>query len=236
MIIRDEGIVFKLIKYGDTSLIVHMFLRSGGMRPLIVSGVRKSNNQGRAALFQIGHLLEVTYYDKNRPGIRRLKECQLAIPLLDNTSHIMKIALSQYFVELSKNSILHEATADDELYLWLRDHLIHLNDLIDIPDLFALRYLWGLIDILGFLPDDNSDAANYSIHTAVDLMSTLSVDDRTLMKRLIRHDIHQLHDFDSYVGKRSGLMLTGHQYLKNNLHYFKIPGSLDIFRDILLGR
>ena len=61
MISTSKAIVLKTIKYGDTSLIIHVFTKEHGKIAFIVKGARKVKTKIKANIIQPLSILEIQY-------------------------------------------------------------------------------------------------------------------------------------------------------------------------------
>ena len=75
---KSNGIVFRSIKYGETSIITDIYTREKGLRSFLISGVRRSRSRMSASLFQHGNILEMVAYDKESGKLGRIREVQSA--------------------------------------------------------------------------------------------------------------------------------------------------------------
>ena len=62
MLINTKAIVFKSVKFQESSLIVKMFTETHGVQTFMVKGVRSVRANGKAAMFQSGMLLDIIMY------------------------------------------------------------------------------------------------------------------------------------------------------------------------------
>jgi DNA repair protein RecO (recombination protein O) len=237
---RTESIVFKCIKYGETSLIVQVFTPNDGIVPLIVSGVRSKNNKGKAAQFQVGQVLDVIYYDKQKEGIMRLKESSLSMHFKTIPFEIPKIALTQYFIEVTRNCIYQSALSSDDVYPLIIDSFLYLDQPSPPQSNLAVFYLWNLIDRLGLAPYLDAPRGEYLdlqsgefCHSLPLHHAALHIDLVIKLKTMLEMDLNQIDSLDLSGKERKFLLESGHQYLRHHLSYFRLPKSADIFREIL---
>ena len=95
-----EGIILKKIPHTDNSSVVHIYTREFGLLSFLVQG--KNLTQKKAAYFQIGNLVDLSF-NKKESGLQRIKEIGLtkgASILID--FHITQ--LIQFFSELVVSS------------------------------------------------------------------------------------------------------------------------------------
>ena len=240
MLKSSESIVFKCINFRETSIIAHVLTPDQGIVPLIVSGVRTKKNKGKAAQFQIGQLLDVVFYDKQKEGVMRLKESQLSTHYKTIPFLITKIALTQYFVEVTRNCIYQSGIQSDGVFELLKSSLLHLDEAKGAHTNLAIYYLWNLIDCLGLSPNLDYIQGEYLDLESGDFCQVLPSHQRALTIDLVRKlqevkdtKLDHLDLLDLGGRERKMLLESGHQYLKFHLSYFKLPKSADIFREIL---
>ena len=73
---KTKGIVLRVVKYGETSLVVTIFTELFGVQSYIVSGVRTSTKKGtgKANLFQPTAILDLVVYHNELKHLNRIKE------------------------------------------------------------------------------------------------------------------------------------------------------------------
>ena len=201
---------------------------------------RSQNNKGKAAQFQIGQVLDVIYYDREKEGIMRLKESTIAHHFVSIPFDIHKIALTQYFLEITRNCIYQTAISSGDIYPLLKNTLLYLDRLAGVQINLAIFYLWNLIFGLGLAPylDDIKG-------TCLDLQSgefcnqwpahqvAITTEMAYKLKMLLEADFSDLESLEIDAAERKILLEAGHQYLNHHLTYFQLPRSADIFREIL---
>src|SRR5690606_27448832 len=78
MLLKTRGIVFRSVKYSETSLIVDIYTEEKGLRKYIISGVRKARSSVSAGLFQVMSLVDIVGYEREGKDLNRLKEIRPA--------------------------------------------------------------------------------------------------------------------------------------------------------------
>lgn len=240
MLKRTEGIVIKCVKFRETSIIAHVFTPGDGIVALLVSGVRSKNNKGKAAQFQIGQILDVVFYDKQKEGVMRLKESTTSVNYRAVPFSITRIAFMQYLVEVTRNSTYQTAVFSDSVYPLLRSMLTFLDETSQVSANLAAYYVWRLIDKLGLAPNlDVPPGMQLDLHTnelsrqGVSEHMTISEEMAGKMTALIEAAPVHLNDLNLSGRERKWLIEAGHRYLRVHLPYFKVPQSAEIYREIL---
>ncbi len=152
MIIHTEGIVFRSIKYGETSVIADIYTRARGLKTYIVSGVRKKRPTTNPNLLQVMSIVEMVVYDKEHRGICRIKELKSGFPYRQIPFSIYKSAVGQFMIETTRHAI-RDPEAHHELYDFVRSMFCFLDECKRSIHNLHLYYLVQLSKHLGFCPE-----------------------------------------------------------------------------------
>lgn len=158
MLHKTRGIVFKTVKYSETSIITTIYTEKFGNQTYIISGVRSSKSKSKAALYRHGNLLELVVYHKETGNIMRISEAKFAHAYLEIPFQIIKSSLLLFYIELL-NKTLKEHEQNEELFDFLFEIFIALDE-TDRPT--ANHHIWFLLALskyLGFYPA--SDEGSY---------------------------------------------------------------------------
>jgi len=137
MLQQTKGIVLRSVRYGETSLITHIFTRTYGVQTYLVQGVRKAGVKGnKAGLLQPASLLDLVVYQKPFGNMQRIKEYQFAWIYTSLQEEIVKNSIALFSVEV--------------LYRLLPEHA-PMSDLYDFAaDYFALLDRMSLAAVANF--------------------------------------------------------------------------------------
>jgi len=152
MLAKTTGVVFRFIKYGDTSIIVNIFTSQFGLQSYIVNGVRSRLGKGKIALYQPLTLHDLVVYHKETTTIMRIKEAKCIYSFQKIQSDVKKTTIALFIEELINKAIKEEAHAS-ELCDFLIESLVTL-DKIDKPENFHLIFMVMLSRHLGFQPQN----------------------------------------------------------------------------------
>lgn len=157
MLLETAGIVFRTVKYGETSVITDIFTEEKGLHTFIGGGVRSAKARMPYNLFQPMMVVDmVAYYRDDPNAMNRLKELRAgeiwqAIPF-----DVRRGAVALFMAEICRKSI-QEAEENRELYAFLLENLKWLDSSpFPIANLH-LHFLLCLSGYLGFLPQIDSD-------------------------------------------------------------------------------
>jgi DNA repair protein RecO (recombination protein O) len=155
MLAKTTGVVFRFIKYGDTSIIVNIFTSQFGLQSYIVNGVRSRSGKGKIALYQPLTLLDLVVYHKETAQIMRIKEAKCIYAFQQIQADVKKTTIALFIEELINKSIREEAHAA-ELCDFLIESLVTL-DKMDKPENFHLTFMVMLSRHLGFQPQSAAE-------------------------------------------------------------------------------
>ena len=156
---KSIGIVFRTVKYSETSLILDIFTREKGMRSFIVSGVRSSKSKNKASLYQHLNILDLVAYDKDNK-LARIKECKIEHYYQRLTFDVVRSSIGLFLLEVCKNAI-KEKEENIELFDFIYNRLALLDSEIPLNfGLFPIKFLLELSQYIGFLPYSNHGPNN----------------------------------------------------------------------------
>ena len=155
MLCSTEGIVFSFIKFKESSIITKIYTKDLGLKSYIVNGVR-SNKSSKIALFQPLSLLSLVVYNKANVQLNRISELKCQDPFLDIRSNNSKIFISIFISEILSKTIKEEAT-DEDLYYFIKNSLIVLDELKGNFNNYHLIFLAKLSQYLGFNTSSSSE-------------------------------------------------------------------------------
>jgi len=147
---NTRGIVFRFVKFGETSIIASIFTEQFGLQSYMVKGVRTNSRKSRIALFQPLTLLEMVVYHKESGGIMHIKEVKCFHPYQFINADVRKAAIAMFINEVLNKSVKEQSHAQD-IFKFIADSLIYL-DTLQHPENFHLIFLIGLSKHLGFGP------------------------------------------------------------------------------------
>ena len=144
---KSIGIVFRSVKYSETSLILEVFTREKGMRSFIVSGVRSSKSKNKASLYQHLNILDLVAYDKDNK-LARIKECGIEYYYQRLSYDVVRSSIGLFLLEVCKNAI-KEKEENIELFDFIYERLKLLDS--DTPQNFGLFPIKFLLELSQFI-------------------------------------------------------------------------------------
>jgi DNA repair protein RecO (recombination protein O) len=154
---NTKGIVLRVVKYGETSVIVTIFTSLLGVQSYLVNGVRTSTKKGsgKANLFQPSAILEMVVYHNELKQLQRIKEFRWGSLYQYILSDVKKNAVALFMVELL-TKCLKQPEANAELFHFVEDAFLHLDEAPDaVAANFPLFFALHLPVFFGFRISDN---------------------------------------------------------------------------------
>ena len=151
MLQKTRGIVFRFVKFGETSIIANIFTEQFGLQGYMIKGVRTNSRKSKIALFQPMTLVEVVVYHKENAGIMHIKEVKCFHPYQFINANVRKASIAMFINEVLNKSV-KEQSHPQEIFNFIAASLISL-DAIEQPENFHLMFLIGLSRHLGFGPN-----------------------------------------------------------------------------------
>ena len=153
--IKTQGIVFKSLKYSETSLILDIYTAELGLKSFIVSGVRKARSK-MANVFLPMNIIDLVALNKENT-LSRIKEAQYAVPYQKLNLEVVRSTIGVFLIDLCRNAIQEKET-NTELYNFISQSLIKLDrDDIDLK-YYPLTFTVELATFLGFQMNNNFSA------------------------------------------------------------------------------
>jgi DNA repair protein RecO (recombination protein O) len=152
---KTRGIVFRFVKYGETSIIANIFTEQFGLQSYMIKGVRTNSRKSKIALFQPLTLLDMVVYHKENAGIMHIKEVKCFHPYHFINADVRKASIAMFINEVLNKSVKEQSHAQD-IFNFIADSLIYL-DTLERPENFHLIFLIGLSKHLGFGPHLSSE-------------------------------------------------------------------------------
>ncbi len=156
MLQKTRAVVLHYLKFGESSIIAHLFTENYGRKTLIIKGVRGRKTRMKANLIQPLFLLDVEYYQKEQQEMQLMKEFSLAYNFTDFPYDVKKSTQALFIAE-----VLYKTLRQEEPDQNLFDFLIHSITYFDLQQEgsanFHLLFLVKLTRFLGILPLKESE-------------------------------------------------------------------------------
>ena len=122
----------------------------------LVKGVHSPKAKIKASLFQPLNLLDLVVSHKEKSELQYLREVRLEYPFIHIPGDIRKTSILLFLNELLYKSI-QEESAHAELFEFIHDQLVYLDQEPDISGNYHLLFALHLTRLLGFFPHGTMD-------------------------------------------------------------------------------
>ena len=152
MLLKTRGIVFRTVKYGETSVIADIFTEDKGLHTFIAGSVRTAKARMPYNLFQPMMVVDmVSYFRDDAHAMNRLKELRAAEVWSQIPFDIRRGAVALFMAEICRKCI-QEAEENRELFDFLLENLRFLDSSPNPVAHLHLHFLLHLSGLLGFQP------------------------------------------------------------------------------------
>lgn len=212
MLITTKGIIFRTIKYSESSIIGDIYTKEKGLRSFIISGIRSKKSKTKIGLIQPGNIVEVVLYDKEQDALCRVKEIRPDYIYKNLPFNIGRSSLAILFLEFCRKSI-KEYEANPILYKFLKDWFVFIDQSDKSLASVHLLFLLELSSQLGFGPSDLwSDKNKYfDLQEGVFLPDVpahsfyLDAEQSNYLHQLFHFDKHHIHSLQ--IPKKNRIIL-----------------------------
>jgi DNA repair protein RecO (recombination protein O) len=149
--LKTRGIVFRSVKYGETSVIADIFTEEKGLCSFIGGGVRSAKAKMPYNLFQPMTVVELVAYHREGTGASRLKELRASEIWTAIPFELTRGAVALFMAEVCRKAI-HEEEEHRELFDFILEHLRWLDTTPHPMANLHLHFLLSLSGFLGFPP------------------------------------------------------------------------------------
>jgi len=141
----DEGIFLHRTAFSSSSLIVTYYTRQYGLRKFVFKGGKKKAHQ----LFPLS-ISELTYYGRPESDLLQLTSCDASVHT-DFQFEPIKSTIAFFIAEAIRKSV-HEFDVDQNMFIFLRQAVIDLDQRETELGLFPIVFLVELAEMLGMQP------------------------------------------------------------------------------------
>lgn len=240
MIVKTEGIIFKSIKYSETSLILDIYTLDHGLKSFIISGVRKSRSKTKAGIFQVMNILNLVAYHKENDSLSRIKESNLNYPFTELPFNVIKSSIALFMIDIARHSV-KEKYANTNLYNFLKAWLVFVDTTQASLSNLHLIFLIELAAILGFEIHDNyNDQKSYFnlldgnfTHERSDHKYVLDQANSLVIHDLLGFNRSNISDYKIEKALRNEILDHLISFYKVHMQGFGEIKTLDIYRTVL---
>ncbi len=234
MLHKTRGIVLHYIKYGETSIIAHIYTEDFGRQSYIVNKVRSKRPSFSLNCFQPLSILDLETYYKPGKDLQRIKELKRHVLLDQIYTDISKSSIAIFMAEVIYKT-LHEEESNPSMFHFL-SHSIQLLELMKkgISN-FHLVFLVQYSKYLGIYPQIQLDQLNEEIankRLEQQMMedtpfANISDDARVILSELTRRSFQNLEELNITSKVRSELLFRLIEFYK--IHFDNI-GQINSYK------
>lgn len=240
MLIKTRGLIFRSIKYGDSSLILEVYTEQYGIRKYIVSGVRKPRSTVPPTLVQPMGLVNMVAYERPGKELQRIKEVRPSHIYTKVPFDVFRGTIGLFMLEMTRNAI-REAEENQELFEFLHRSFVFLDQTEGPIAHIHLQYLLGLTGYLGFLPSGEFSEktplfdlkAGEFIEGFPGHQEYLDEPMAELMYTLLHTLPEDLHAVQSTRAQRNSLLTDVVRYYRHHIEGMREVNSLDVLRTVM---
>ena len=148
---KTLGIVLRLLKYNDESVIADIFTSDYGAMGFIVRLPRNRKSPLRTVLLRPLSILSLEFDYRPNQNLQRLRGMQVAVPYRSLPYEPMKEAVALFLSEFLYHALRHE-THNPALFRYLSSGLQWLDETQEGVANFHLVFLMRMTRFLGFWP------------------------------------------------------------------------------------
>ncbi len=240
MLIKTRGLIFRAVKYGDSSLILEVFTEAKGIRKYIVSGVRQVRSRTPASLVQPMNLVDLVAYEREGKELTRLKEVRPAHVYTRLPFDVHRGTIGLFMLEVARNAI-REAEENPALFACLYAAFEYLDTTTGPLAHLHLHFLLELTTHLGFLPSGSYSAttplfdlkAGQFIGGHPGHQEYLDEKQAELMFRLLHAQREALPEITSTRQERLNLLTNLVRYYRHHIEGMREVNSLKVLREVM---
>lgn len=154
-----QGVIFRTIKYSESSVICDVYTREHGLRTYIMNGVRQQKSRIGPALVQPMAMVEMVVYHREDREINRVKEIKPTYIYQKVPFDVVRGAVGLFITEIAQKSI-KESVSNPDLYEFLYTAYQMLDSLETRLSNFHLSFMVKLTQYLGFMPESGDFEIN----------------------------------------------------------------------------
>jgi DNA repair protein RecO (recombination protein O) len=240
MLIKTKGIVFRAIKYAESSIIADIYTESHGLQKYIVNGVRSQKSRTKASLFQIMTWVDLVAYNREGRDLQRIQEIRSAYVYQSIPFEVRKGAVGMFMAEIARKTI-REEEPNPALFDFLFETFTFLDATHHTFANIHLSFLLNLCGYLGFMPGGDFSIETpifdlqegFFVENAVPNAVQLDQEQSDLFYQLLQLPITDCHEIKMNRQQRNLLLERLLDYYRLHIEHFPTINSHQILQDVL---
>ncbi len=236
MLKKTKGIVLHHLKYGDSSLIAHIFTREFGKRSFIIKGARSRKAKIKSSSFQILNILNLEFYHKESRELLGLKEVSRAKIFSSFPYDALKSTQAMFMAEVLQNCIADE-DPDPNLFEFLENALEYFDLIEDKYANFHLAFLMKLTLYLGILPSQSKieKAGNKTSDGTLPLgIQQMSRENPEVLHKLYTNSFDESMEISLSRERRNSVLRDILNFYTSNGYHLSKLKSLPVLKELFL--
>jgi DNA repair protein RecO (recombination protein O) len=243
MLHHTPAVVLNTIKYGETSLILHLYTELFGYQTYMLKGVRKTNKSGGSASHMLlpGTFLDTVVQHQEQKNFQVIKDFHLRYIYKEAYQQMAKNSLIIYVIELL-SKCAQEPEPHPEIF-YLTEAILQLIDQTSLQDILLTPqwYSLQLLNHLGFGIEDSYSFKQPYLNLIEGRFTNTFSDDQNscnmqiseLIGQILSLDITAINQIKSTASLRKDTLTKILQYAK--LHIPTIPAlkSLAVVQSVM---
>ncbi len=240
MLIKTRGIIFRSIKYSETSVIADIFTEEKGLRSFIISGVRTKKAKVSASVLQLMTLVDMVAYFRDDKELHRIKEIKVEQVYSALPFDIVKGAVGLFITELARKTI-RESEQNQALFNFLYE-TFRLLDATENPVYnFHLSFMIKLSGFLGFMPEGifGNGSVFFDLEEGIFVENVpkhlhhLDKDQSALLNLFLNTEIQESHKINTSRSSRKALLNNLLLFYKLHIENFQNINAHQILEEVL---
>ncbi len=253
MLEKTEGIVLRMVKYQDDSVIADIYTASRGAMGFLVRMPRSRKSPLRTMLLRPMSILELEFDYRAGQNLQRLRNAQISVPYHSLPYEPMKETVALFLAEFLYHALKHE-DRNVPLFLYLRNGLQWFDEAHSGTANFHLVFLMRLTRFLGFWPDipgghlaGRPQQGRFCMQGFFDLKegvmadqppmhgAYLSLGESAVAPFILRMNFHTIHLYRLNGDQRNRILDILTDYYRLHVPEFPQLKSLGILKEIVRG-
>ena len=241
MLIKTKGIVFRVVKYGETSVICDVYTSERGLQSYIINSVRAKKPKFHAGLLQVMSLIDLVAYAKEEKTLNYIKELRADYVYQTIPFQILKSSVGLFMAELAQKTI-KESEENQALFVFLYEIFIFLDKttlpIINLHIWFAVQ----LTAYLGFMPDGLEDDVETYFFDLKNGLYTLAppahgvylgTDQAKLLDTFLNTSLEDCHKIALNANERRAFIRSIIQYYQCHVANFTELKTFTVLQEVL---
>jgi DNA repair protein RecO (recombination protein O) len=239
MLEKTSGIILHQIKYTDSGIVTQIYTRKFGRQSFLIRGIRNKKAGKHIIHFQPLSVLDLVMYYKESRGMQTIKEFSVAYMPVDIHNNIKKSSIAIFLGEVL-NSVLKEESPHEEMFDYIKDSIMYLDNRKERFSNFHIAFLAGLCSYLGFEPGrcENDEKIFFDMingsFTAVPPIhgNYIGKEDSGILAEFFSSSWDKMDEIVLSGSKRNEILDALLKYYSVHLPGLKKINSLEILKDV----